>query len=72
MTCLTWPGSTLDVAPLASESGHVSGQLDRVTVLGLDGELQWTRDADGLHVSMPDEPPCRYAQAMKVELEDGQ
>ena len=31
-------------------------------------KIQWTRDADGLHVDLPATPPCQGAFALKLML----
>jgi hypothetical protein len=35
-------------------------------MLGLRGKLKFTRDANGLHMTLPDKKPCDIAFALKI------
>lgn len=59
-----WPGDTFtlkDVTPAESA---------KITMLGVDGELNWTQDGDDVVISLPDfgpnDAPCEHAYVLKV------
>jgi len=39
-----------------------------VSLVGSGATLEWSRDAEGLHVSLPEEKPCDQAYTLKIEL----
>ena len=63
-----WPGQTPSVIKaLATNSPQLQGQkIAQVTLLGHDGKLDWKQDETGLTVTMPSEPPCENAYALKI------
>ena len=63
---LAWPGETLTIKSLATGSELAPAQIGSVTLLGNDGALAWTRDAEGLKVTMPAEKPCDFAYVVKI------
>jgi alpha-L-fucosidase len=64
---LAWPGKTLSVKSLATGAPHAKGRVTGVRLLGHDGELHFTQDADGLHVTLPETAPGEHAFAFRVE-----
>jgi alpha-L-fucosidase len=42
--------------------------IGSLTLLGSQEKISWTRDADGLHVTLPATPPCEGACALKLAL----
>jgi alpha-L-fucosidase len=66
---LGWPGDgeTVTLEELAAE--RAPERLGRVTLLGHDGELDWSRDAAGLHVKLPGEAPCGVAVSLRIAAE---
>ncbi len=65
---LGWPeqGPAL-IKALALNSPHFEGQkIAQVALLGHEGKLDWKQDENGLTVSMPPQPPCEHAFALKV------
>jgi alpha-L-fucosidase len=66
--CLDWPGEKLAIESLAADSELCPQDIERVRLLGHDGELEWSREGDALHVTMPSEQPCKHAYSLKVEL----
>ena len=61
-----WPTEgKLVIRSLAKFPG-VTGKIDGVALLGHAGQLQWTHDADGLVVQLPEQKPCDYAVALKI------
>jgi alpha-L-fucosidase len=66
---LAWPeDGTLVIKSLASDSPHYRGQIARIGLLGSDPDLEWSRNADGLTVSLPQKPPCDFAYVFKINL----
>jgi alpha-L-fucosidase len=63
-----WPGQTPSVIKaLATNSPQLQGQkIGQVTLLGHDGKLDWKQDETGLTVTMPPQPPCEHAFALKI------
>ena len=52
---LAWPeGKQLTIKSLAAGSPHAPGQIERVELLGAKAPLEYTRDASGLHVTLPE------------------
>ncbi|MBS3770837.1 MAG: hypothetical protein KGY69_11355 [Bacteroidales bacterium] len=39
-----------------------------VSMLGVDGELDWEFSAEGLTIQTPQEKPCEHAFAFKIDL----
>ena len=64
-----WPegGKEIAIAPLAANGKNVTGKIKNVALLGAPGNLSWTQDEAGLKVQLPEQKPCNYACALKVE-----
>jgi alpha-L-fucosidase len=60
-----WPGAEVVITSLAA-GGAPAGKVDRVTMLGSDGKLEFTPDAAGLKVKLPAAAPCKYAYVLKI------
>jgi alpha-L-fucosidase len=45
----------------------ISGNVDKVTLLGYNGALKWMQGADGLSVEMPGVKPGDYAFTLKID-----
>ncbi len=63
--CLGWPGSGATVTIRSLAVGQGGETVKSVELLGY-GKLEWSAAKDGLHVRMPDRPPCDYAFTLKV------
>ena len=63
-----WPGrNPAVIRALATNSPQLQGQkIAHVTLLGHHGSLDWKQDETGLTVTMPPEPPCEHAFALKI------
>jgi alpha-L-fucosidase len=59
---MAWPGEKAVVTSLPSSAGKVA----RVELLGHNGALRFTQNAQGLTVTMPREQPGQYAFALKI------
>src|SRR5207248_3188534 len=64
---LAWPGEQFTIKSLGSASPHVSGEVTAVTLLGHHGKLEWSRNENGLAVTLPARKPCDHAYAVKIE-----
>lgn len=48
-------------------AGVVGGPIiSEVALLGHDGPLAWSQEADGLTITLPSEKPCDHAFAFKI------
>ncbi len=59
---LGWPGKGLTIRALGTAAGRVSG----VRLLGHDGRIEWTQDANGLKIAVPERRPCDHAVAFAI------
>jgi alpha-L-fucosidase len=71
---LGWPADgKLTIRTLGTGDGTNPALLDKtinsLTLLGSKGKIQWTRDTDGLHVTLPATAPCVGACALKLKLD---
>jgi alpha-L-fucosidase len=57
----TWPGNTVTIKSVTG-----GGTVTSVTMLGSDGKLKFTQDAQGLTVTLPAAAPCKYAYTLKI------
>jgi hypothetical protein len=47
---------------------HIAApKVNGVSLLGYGGKLEWTQDAQGLNVKLPDTPPCKPPVALKIQ-----
>ena len=60
-----WPGQQAIITSLAKGKAP-AGDIKSVTLLGHQGELEFSHDEQGLKVKMPAEKPCDYAFALKI------
>ena len=51
-----------------SKKSEPALEIDKITILGNEGELKWSRNDNALKVEMPGNPPCNYAYAIKIAL----
>lgn len=64
---LAWPkDGKLVVRSLASGSPHYRSEIAAVGLLGSERNLAWSRGAEGVTVSLPENPPCDFAYVLKV------
>jgi alpha-L-fucosidase len=65
-----WPSeSQITIRSLAKLPG-VTGKINTVTLLGHQGQLNWTHDDKGLTIQLPAQKPCDFAVAFKISGED--
>jgi len=66
---LGWPeGGKLTIKTLGTKEKISEGGIAAVSMLGVPGELKWSRDEQGLTITLPAEPPCKDAYAFKIEV----
>lgn len=63
---LALPGEQLTIKSLGTSSLLWNGKVDSVSLLGYNGQLEWSRDASGLTVKIPDVKPCEHAFVLKI------
>ena len=66
-----WPegGGTVTIKSLATHSPQAPGQITGVALLGAPGPLKFTRDANGLTLTLPAQKPGDHAYAFKISGE---
>jgi len=60
------PGKSVTVKSLATVAKHAKGRVRGVRLLGHDGAIEWTQDASGLNLSMPDRPHGEQAVVFAI------
>ncbi len=63
---LGWPGEKAVIKSLAAQPGVTVAKDATVRLFGVDGNLKWSRDKDGLSVQMPKAKPTQHAFALKI------
>jgi alpha-L-fucosidase len=54
------------IKSLADNSPYWDGKVGSVQMFGFRGKLKYTRDGDGLTITLPDKRPCEIAFALKI------
>ena len=63
---MAWPGEQpVTITSLASGL-PVHGKVEKVELLGHDGDLAFSQDAAGLQVKFPADKPCNFAYTLKI------
>ena len=55
------------IKSLATGSTNWPGEIGSVRMLGASGKLQFARDETGLHITLPEERPCKIAFSLKIK-----
>jgi alpha-L-fucosidase len=63
--CLGWPQGEARIASLARGTIEVAS----VSMLGVDSDLDWSQDGNGLTISAPPQKPCDHAYTFKITLQ---
>ena len=63
---MNWPGEEPVIITSLASGKPVEGKVEKVELLGRDGVLPFTRDAEGLKVKFPAEKPCDFVYALKI------
>ncbi|NQT82799.1 alpha-L-fucosidase [bacterium] len=66
--CLGWPGDGATVAIKSLSAREELGKITKITLLGYDGDLKWSRDDEGLKIRMPSKKPCENAYSFRIEF----
>jgi alpha-L-fucosidase len=61
---MAWPSSGESVIHALGPNSGV--KIVRVGLLGASDDLKFEQKADGLHISLPGQPPCKFAYAFRV------
>lgn len=61
------PGTDILLKSL-SEKSEPDMEISRISIVGNEQELKWSRGVEGLRVEMPVKSHCKYACAIKIEL----
>jgi alpha-L-fucosidase len=61
---LAWPGESAVIKSLST--ADAGGKITGVTMLGHQGELEFSQDETGLKVKLPAEKPCDFAYTLKI------
>jgi hypothetical protein len=59
---LGWPQDAVTIRALGALAGRVTG----VRLLGHEGARQWSQEAAGLRISLPERPPSEHAVAFAI------
>jgi len=66
-TALDWPSDgKLTIATLAKDRPDYPKRIGRVELLGSPGALPFTREANGLLITLPNTKPNEYAFVLKI------
>ncbi len=61
-----WPSTNeIIIKPLATNNAQQTGKIENVALLGY-GNVQFTRNNEGLKVSLPSQKPCEHAFTLKL------
>jgi alpha-L-fucosidase len=64
---LAWPADgRATITSLAAGARSAAPEIGKVSLLGSNTNIAWTRDASGLHVTLPATPPSDYAVTLRV------
>ncbi|MEM2398499.1 MAG: alpha-L-fucosidase, partial [Candidatus Bathyarchaeia archaeon] len=63
---LDWPGSEAEIKSLSTLLTLYPDEIGSVEMLGVEEQLQWTRNENGLRVKMPERKPCEHAYTLKI------
>jgi len=65
---LDWPANGKVVVKSLAKGGALEdGAIESVALLGA-GDVQWSQDANGLTIQMPQEKPCDHAFAFRINV----
>ena len=57
----------ISIKSLAGNSPNWTGNIGSIHLLGVDGDLKFTRDENGLHLTLPEKLPSQVALALKIQ-----
>ena len=65
--CAVAPERELKIKSLGAASALWPGRISRVRVVGLEEEVNWSRESEHLRVKLPRHMPCEHAFALKIQ-----
>ncbi len=68
-TVLDWPEDGVVRIRSLREGSELLGDIKRISLLGCDDKLSWTREADALCVRLPAQRPCDHAFVLKIRAQ---
>ena len=68
-TVLDWPEDGVVRIRSLREGSELLGDIKRISLLGSNGELSWTRETDALAVRLPAQRPCDHAFVLKIRAQ---
>lgn len=67
---MAWPtDGKATIASLARGNKNASGEIGDVALVGSTEKIVWTRDASGLHVTLPATAPSDFAAALRIQVQ---
>jgi alpha-L-fucosidase len=63
--CLAWPEESVLIKSFAGTS---ASDIRSISMLGVEGTLNWSSIDNGLRIDPPAEKPCEYAYVFRIEL----
>ncbi len=68
--CLGWPGAELTIQALGNAQTGLNAlyesEIQSVSLLGVEGTLDWRMTENGLAIQCPEQRPCEHAYAFKI------
>ncbi len=61
-----WPDFEAEIKPLAAGTALRVGKIQRIELLGYDGQLQFTQNESGLRILLPEKKPSDHAVVFKI------
>lgn len=68
-TVLDWPEDGVVRIKSLRDGGDLLDAIKRIDLLGHNGKLSWTREAEGLSVNLPEKRPCDHAFVLKIKAQ---
>ena len=65
---LGWPCNELVIHSLAVAAGGSTNRVKQVRMLGVEGWLPFSQDAQGVRVTMPRQRPCDHAISLAITV----
>jgi alpha-L-fucosidase len=63
---LAWPEGGLNIESLGTHLKLRTEPVGHVELVGSSQPVIWSREPDGLKVTLPFPPPCRHAYVLKI------
>ena len=65
---LQWPEKQLTIRSMSSISSLCPENVESVTLLGHEGDVEWSRGWRALTIKTPEKRPCKHAYTFKITL----